>query len=98
MPLVLKGRVKKVIAISSGLADIDLAVKYNLEPSGPYSLSKIALNMAVAKFSAEYAKDGVLFLSVSPGVVETGVYDDSESHGATALRHRVSQTNSDRRA
>lgn len=28
--------------------------------------------MAVAKFSAQYAKDGVLFMSISPGTVDVG--------------------------
>jgi hypothetical protein len=30
------------------------------------------MNMAIAKFSAQYKKDGILFLSLSPGVVDTG--------------------------
>lgn len=72
MPLILKGNVKKVVTISSGNGDMELVRKYNLHENMAYSISKIAVNMAVAKFSAQYAKDGVLFLSVCPGVVETG--------------------------
>ncbi|KAL1799723.1 hypothetical protein ACET3X_000065 [Alternaria dauci] len=75
MPLVLKGNAKKVVTISSGMGDAELTRKYNITEDGPYSISKAAVNMAVAKFSAEYAKDGVLFLSISPGVVGTGLYD-----------------------
>ena len=71
MPLILKGRDKKVIAISSGMADIDLIPKYELDWGAPYSISKAALNAAVAKFAAQYSKDGVLFMSISPGVVAT---------------------------
>jgi NAD(P)-dependent dehydrogenase (short-subunit alcohol dehydrogenase family) len=78
IPLVLKGRAKKVIAISTGMADIDITAKYDLDLSGPYSISKVALNMAIAKFSAEYSKDGVLFLSVSPGLVDTGLNNNGE--------------------
>ena len=44
---------------------------------GPvYAASKAALNVIVAKFSAEYKKEGILFLSVSPGLVEVGRYDN----------------------
>ncbi|KAH7400838.1 hypothetical protein DE146DRAFT_788343 [Phaeosphaeria sp. MPI-PUGE-AT-0046c] len=77
MPLILKGAVKKVVTISSGVADADVAVKYNLYESAPYSISKAAVNMAVAKFHAEYEKDGVLFLAICPGPADTGLYDDN---------------------
>ncbi|KAL6353711.1 hypothetical protein LRP88_12699 [Fusarium phalaenopsidis] len=50
MPLVLNGRAKKVIAISSGMSDIEF----------------------IPKFAVRYAKDGVLFMSICPGSVNTG--------------------------
>jgi len=78
MPLILKGQQKKVIAISSGHADLDLISKYDIEVSGPYAVGKAATNAVVSKFSAEYAKDGVLFMSISPGVVETGQFNPAE--------------------
>ena len=77
MPLILKGQQKKVIAISSGHADLDLISKYDIEATGPYAVAKAGLNVIVAKFGAEYAKDGVLFMSISPGVVDTGNLDPS---------------------
>ena len=79
IPLVLRGRAKKVIAISSGMADSDLTAKFDLDDSISYSISKTALNMAVAKFSAQYAKEGVLFMSVSPGSVDTGYFNDGKT-------------------
>jgi NAD(P)-dependent dehydrogenase (short-subunit alcohol dehydrogenase family) len=85
MPLILKGNAKKVLTISSGMADMEQAREFNLTETGPYSISKAAVNMAVAKFSAEYAKDGVLFLSVCPGSVDTGVYADSKSYSWLAV-------------
>lgn len=51
-PLVLKGRIKKVIAISTGIADINLIAKYDIEGATPYSISKAALNTTVIKFAA----------------------------------------------
>ncbi|KAH7402249.1 putative short chain dehydrogenase [Phaeosphaeria sp. MPI-PUGE-AT-0046c] len=75
VPLVLKGKVKKVIALTSGHADLDLINDYELDMSTIYAATKAALNVIVAKFHAQYKKDGVLFLSLSPGVVETGHFD-----------------------
>lgn len=78
LPLLLKGKQKKVVFISSGHADLDLITKYNIDISGPYSALKAATNCVVAKFSAEYSKDGVLFMSISPGVVDTGHFDPTK--------------------
>ncbi|KAL2865883.1 uncharacterized protein BJX67DRAFT_389020 [Aspergillus lucknowensis] len=72
MPLILRGTAKKVIAITSGHADTELVANYNLPNAASYAISKVALNMAVAKFSAQYAEDGVLFLAICPGMVDTG--------------------------
>jgi NAD(P)-dependent dehydrogenase (short-subunit alcohol dehydrogenase family) len=72
LPLILKGKIRKVVAITTGLADIDLTLKYGLYEAAPYAISKAAMNMATAKFQAEYEKDGVLFIGISPGVVDTG--------------------------
>lgn len=77
MPLVLKSPIKKVIAITSGMGDPEMAVKLDLYESPSYSISKIALNMAIAKFQAEYNNDGVLFLAICPGAVNTGQFDKS---------------------
>ena len=72
MPLILKGQAKKVIAISSGFADLDITNKYDLTTATLYSTSKAAMNMVTAKFGAQYKADGVLFLSLCPGLVEVG--------------------------
>ena len=72
MPLILKGQAKKVIAISSGHAALDMVRQLDLDIDTPYAISKIGLNMAIAKFSTQYKKDGVLFLSICPGSVDTG--------------------------
>jgi NAD(P)-dependent dehydrogenase (short-subunit alcohol dehydrogenase family) len=72
MPLILKGQQKKIIAISSGMADDTLASKYGIAGQGPYSISKAALNTVVAKYQAEYRDDGVLVLAICPGMVDTG--------------------------
>lgn len=76
VPLVLKGKVKKVIAISSGHADLDFIRQTDIESSTLYAAFKAALNVVVTKYSAQYKKDGVLFLSMSPGLVDVGHFDN----------------------
>ncbi|KAI1076009.1 NAD(P)-binding protein [Whalleya microplaca] len=78
VPLIRRGKAKKVIAITSGMADLDLITKYDIDVAGAYAMSKAALNVAVAKFSAEYRKENILFMSISPGVVDTLDKDKNE--------------------
>jgi len=78
LPLIFKGSVKKVIALSSGMADLDAVNQFDIDLGSGYAMSKAALNMAVAKLSAQYKKShGVLFLSIAPGVIETGQHADA---------------------
>ncbi|KAL7931834.1 hypothetical protein V8C35DRAFT_282173 [Trichoderma chlorosporum] len=77
MPLVLAGKAKKVISLSTGMANLDSINKYELHVAPGYAISKAAMNVAVGKFHAQYKKDGVLFISISPGVVETGHYKNA---------------------
>ncbi|KAG9254392.1 uncharacterized protein F5Z01DRAFT_750292 [Emericellopsis atlantica] len=87
MPLVLLGKTKKVIVMTTGMADVDLVRKYDLWMGVGYCASKAALNMIIAKFSAEYREKGVLFLGISPGVVDTSA---SDTNGAKDAVNRAS--------
>ena len=78
IPLILKGQQKKVVAISSALADPDSTRLYDIDFNGPYSIAKAALNAVVTKYSAQYRETGVLFLAVCPGMVDTGGINISE--------------------
>lgn len=71
-PLVLKGQGKKVIAISSGMSDIDFIRQFEIEPAPAYAISKAGTNVLTAKFATRYAKEGVLFMSICPGSVDSG--------------------------
>lgn len=71
IPLLRKGNAKKVFTLSSGMADIDLINQIDVAVAAPYSISKGALNIAVAKYSALYKGEGILFMAVSPGFVAT---------------------------
>ncbi|KAJ5510009.1 Short-chain dehydrogenase/reductase SDR [Penicillium expansum] len=76
LPLLLKGKIKKVINISTGLADLDLTNDGEVEIGTLCAASKAAMNVIVAKFNAQYKKDGVLLVSISLGVLEVGRYVD----------------------
>ncbi|KAF5691917.1 protoporphyrinogen oxidase [Fusarium denticulatum] len=71
-PLVPKGQSTKVIAISSGMSDIDFIRQFEIEPAPAYSISKAGTSVLTAKFAACYAKEGVLFMSICPGSIDRG--------------------------
>ena len=72
MPLIKQSSIKNVITISTGAADVDLVNKFEIDNGASYAISKSGTNMMVAKYNALYKKDGILFLAISPGVVDTG--------------------------
>ncbi|KAJ4349671.1 uncharacterized protein N0V89_008288 [Didymosphaeria variabile] len=74
MPLILKSSIKRVAAISSAASDRNYIFEGEDINSLHYATSKAALNTLVAKFAARYKHDGVLFVSLSPGWVNT--HDD----------------------
>lgn len=54
------------------MADLDLINAYGVSAATPYTVSKAALNALVAKYNAAYGRsEGILFLGISPGVVNT---------------------------
>ncbi|KAK5137911.1 hypothetical protein LTR08_006680 [Meristemomyces frigidus] len=72
LPLLRKGTEKKVITISTGMADLDLINEFNIAIAAPYSISKAATNALVAKYHAALGKEcGILFMAISPGLVDT---------------------------
>ncbi|KAF1846634.1 NAD(P)-binding protein [Cucurbitaria berberidis CBS 394.84] len=89
MPQILNGKVKKVVLISSGMGDIEMMRNYDIDNSPLYATSKAAMNMITAKFSAQYKKDGVLFLSICPGMVEVGHYNDMTPEQAQSVGQMV---------
>lgn len=73
LPLIRAGTTKKVITIGSGLAELELTNQLGVKAGPVYSAVKAATNMLVAKYNTQLGKsEGVLFLSISPGVVDTG--------------------------
>ena len=76
--LLRKGQEKKVLTISSFIGDADFINQVGISIAAPYSVSKAALNVAVATYNALYKSEGILFMAVSPGVVATGDKSPSE--------------------
>ncbi|KAH8175215.1 short chain dehydrogenase domain-containing protein [Sarocladium implicatum] len=72
LPLILAGDTKKVFVLSSAMGDRDFVKDLGVWVAVPYAVSKAALNMIVAKYDATYRKKGVLFMAISPGLVDTG--------------------------
>ena len=72
LPLIRKGKWKKVITISSGMADDSLVNRFSIAIAAPYAISKAATNTLVAKYNAALGKsEGILFMAISPGLVDT---------------------------
>jgi NAD(P)-dependent dehydrogenase (short-subunit alcohol dehydrogenase family) len=93
LPLIKRSKIKKVITISTGMADLgklslslspililrgvglmdnqDAINSFSMALSPAYSISKAALNVLVAKYNAVYSSQDILFMSISPGFVDT---------------------------
>jgi NAD(P)-dependent dehydrogenase (short-subunit alcohol dehydrogenase family) len=71
LPLVRKSNIKKIVVISTGLADTERVPATGVSIFVIYSTMKAALNMVVAKYSAELKGDGITLLALSPGLVNT---------------------------
>ncbi|KAF4458715.1 Short-chain dehydrogenase reductase SDR [Fusarium albosuccineum] len=71
LPLIEKGTVKKIIHISSGMADTDLILGSGLPFSVAYAVAKAGVNVQIAKYAAELAPKGIKTLALSPGWVDT---------------------------
>jgi len=78
MPLLQAGQTKKVITISSGVGDLDFTLSTEFFESVPYSVSKAALNLAIGKYATRYKSEGFIFLSISPGAVNTATEPPTE--------------------
>ncbi|KAI1825869.1 NAD(P)-binding protein [Xylaria intraflava] len=75
LPQIRNGKAKKVIALSSGMADDDFTNNFDVTISSLNAMGKAAMNTATAKYNAQYKKEGILFLNICPGVVNTGHLD-----------------------
>lgn len=69
LPLLRQSKQKKIINISSALGSIALTEAFSFAPPcAAYKVSKAALNMLTTQWAISFKNDGVIVLSVSPGV------------------------------
>lgn len=64
-PLIRAGALKKIVVMSTGLADGDLVADLKIQFSVPYGLVKCALNYLTACFHAEYSGEGILVMAIA---------------------------------
>ena len=92
LPLVRKGKEKKVLVVSSVMGSPVYAMKTRAERAVGYAISKAALNMIVAKYALACKDDGIVIVAVSPGSVKTSRQGESirvptqARHGLTTFR------------
>jgi NAD(P)-dependent dehydrogenase (short-subunit alcohol dehydrogenase family) len=71
LPLIEKGIQKKIVHISTAMADLDLINTTGVSYGVAYSVAKAGMNVQVAKYAAELAPKGIKVLALSPGWVDT---------------------------
>ncbi|PCH34575.1 NAD(P)-binding protein [Wolfiporia cocos MD-104 SS10] len=71
LPLLRAGRTKKILTLSTGIADPELVRASGYAGQCAYSVSKCALEMVNLKFSLALKDEGFTCLAISPGVVNT---------------------------
>ncbi|KAL4876533.1 NAD(P)-binding protein [Aspergillus karnatakaensis] len=90
LPLIEKGAEKKIVHISTGMADINLIKNGGVPIAVAYSVAKAGMNVQVAKYAAELAPKGIKVLALSPGWVDTsgGEKSEAEAQGDAYLLSR----------
>ncbi|KAJ5726024.1 short-chain dehydrogenase [Penicillium malachiteum] len=71
LPLIEKGVQKKIVHISSAMAEVDLIRGTGISYGVAYSVAKAGMNVQIAKYAAELAPRGIKVLGLSPGWVDT---------------------------
>lgn len=71
LPLIERGVEKKIVHISTGMADLELIKTTGIDYAVSYAVAKAGMNVQVAKYAAELAPKGIKVLALSPGWVDT---------------------------
>ncbi|KAJ5914187.1 hypothetical protein N7504_003070 [Penicillium tannophilum] len=87
LPLIEKGIQKKIVHISSAMADTNLINRSGVSYAVAYAVSKAGMNVQVAKYAAELAPKGIKVLALSPGWVDT--WDSGEKPAAVVQAHEL---------
>lgn len=71
LPLIRKGAAKKIVSVSTGMADPDMVLKAAVPAAVVYASTKAAMNMVIVKYAIELKPEGISVLALSPGSVNT---------------------------
>jgi len=50
---------------------MDFINEAEVDIAAPYSISKAGVNMVIAKYNVTYKQEGILFMGICPGSVDT---------------------------
>ncbi|KAI8584521.1 hypothetical protein K450DRAFT_216745 [Umbelopsis ramanniana AG] len=78
LPLLRKGKAKKIILISSAIGDLEFTRITGFVGIPAYGVSKAALNYIAQKYAAELAAEDFVVLALSPGLVDTSSTKEGE--------------------
>ncbi|GAM91696.1 hypothetical protein ANO11243_097490 [Dothideomycetidae sp. 11243] len=89
LPLIEKGTQKKIVHISTAMADTDFVLESGVANAVPYSASKAMLNGVVAKYGAELRPKDIHVVALSPGWVDTSPMPKEALDWLTSMFRKV---------
>ncbi|KAK3385991.1 short-chain dehydrogenase-like protein [Podospora didyma] len=76
LPLLERGKTKKIVNIGTTLGSMGMAERYAMFPVPGYKISKAALNMLTLQYALELGPKGYLVFGIAPGWVKTDLGSD----------------------
>jgi NAD(P)-dependent dehydrogenase (short-subunit alcohol dehydrogenase family) len=77
LPLIEKGKGKRIVHLSTAMADAQTIIKSGIANVVDYAVAKGAMNVLVAKYAVELEPKGIKVVAISPGWVDT--FEGSQS-------------------
>ncbi|PYH80975.1 short-chain dehydrogenase-like protein [Aspergillus uvarum CBS 121591] len=98
LPLLKRGTLKKVVNVSSTFGSIARASRFVRAAAPAYKFTKAALSMLTVQYAQSFAREGFIFMIISPGWVRTGLGGDNADltpeQSATAVFDLISSATS----
>ncbi|KAM0265653.1 hypothetical protein ACHAQJ_000087 [Trichoderma viride] len=71
LPLIEKGDLKKIVHITSSMANTGVILGTGVDYALAYSIAKAGMNVQIAKYAVELAPKGIKTVAICPGWVDT---------------------------
>ncbi|PYI33555.1 short chain oxidoreductase [Aspergillus indologenus CBS 114.80] len=98
LPLLKQGTLKKVVNVSSTFGSIARASRSARAAAPAYKITKAALSMLTVQYAQSFAREGFIFMIISPGWVKTDLGGDNADltpeQSATAVFDLISSATS----